>query len=448
MSQTASQTEPLRTSLLGNAGWLLLPRGARMAVGLVVGVLVTRHLGPERFGQLSFALAMAGLFAPLGKLGLDGFVVRDLVQEPTHRQQTLATALRLKLLAATAGALACVACIAVLTDAALDPVLACALYSLHHVFRAGEVAEFSLRARSRMRPIGLAQTAGIASAALASIACIASDAQTALFAAPFAIEALVSTALAARADRDSLRGTARGAWRYSAQRATRLLGESWPLLLSSLLSLVALQVDQVMLGVMGAGEDLGHYASAVRLSSLLYVMPMVVAQAAQPAFVAAKQRGEPAYGTHLQGLFTLLVAAAYLLTVPLSLLASWLVVLLYGAEFEAAGAVLAVLAWAGPLVAVAAPRGLWLTNESLARHALLSNVIAATANVGLNLMLIPEYGPLGAAYATVLSYLGSHLFATLLFPGGTRIFAMQLRALTLVDGPRAMAWALASRRAL
>ena len=72
-------------------------KAARLVVGqAVVRVLITRYLGPERFGQLSYALALSSIGVALGGLGLDEIVVRELVSRPVRRAAVSATEFALK----------------------------------------------------------------------------------------------------------------------------------------------------------------------------------------------------------------------------------------------------------------------------------------------------------------------------------------------------------------
>src|SRR5207249_4046658 len=70
----------------------------RGVVGLLVGVWVARYLGPEQFGLLSYAQSFVLLFGMFATLGLDGFVVRELIRNETRRDTLLGTAFVLKLL--------------------------------------------------------------------------------------------------------------------------------------------------------------------------------------------------------------------------------------------------------------------------------------------------------------------------------------------------------------
>ncbi|MEY3678752.1 MAG: hypothetical protein RI924_893, partial [Bacteroidota bacterium] len=70
-----------------NTGWLLFGK----VLSLVVGFLIARYLGPAAFGDLSFADAFAALFAAIGTLGLDSFIIREIIHQPAKKEEILGT---------------------------------------------------------------------------------------------------------------------------------------------------------------------------------------------------------------------------------------------------------------------------------------------------------------------------------------------------------------------
>ena len=88
---------PNLVKIVDNMGWLFFDKVLRMGVGLLVGVWVARYLGPEQFGLFSFALAFVGMFGAVAGLGLQSIVVRDLVRDPSCKEETLGTAAVLQL---------------------------------------------------------------------------------------------------------------------------------------------------------------------------------------------------------------------------------------------------------------------------------------------------------------------------------------------------------------
>ena len=57
-----------------------------MGIGLFVSVWVARYLGPQQFGLINFASAFVGIFSTIATLGLQGIVIRDIVQYPEKIQ--------------------------------------------------------------------------------------------------------------------------------------------------------------------------------------------------------------------------------------------------------------------------------------------------------------------------------------------------------------------------
>jgi len=72
-----------------NTGWLLVGQ----LLSLVVGFIIARYLGPYAFCDLSFADAFAALFAAVGTLGLDSFIIREIIQHPDKREEILCNTL-------------------------------------------------------------------------------------------------------------------------------------------------------------------------------------------------------------------------------------------------------------------------------------------------------------------------------------------------------------------
>ncbi|MGH8019287.1 MAG: oligosaccharide flippase family protein, partial [Opitutaceae bacterium] len=87
-----------------NFTWLLMDRGVRLSISVLVSTWVARHLGPENFGLLNFAASLSAIFAAIVPLGIDGLVVRDLISRRQDRGGIIGTTLGLRLAAAITSA--------------------------------------------------------------------------------------------------------------------------------------------------------------------------------------------------------------------------------------------------------------------------------------------------------------------------------------------------------
>ena len=110
------------------------------------------------------------------------------------------------------------------------------------------------------------------------------------------------------------------------------------------------------------------------------------------------------YALDLQKLNDALFIFALAVAVLVTATADSLIPLFFGESYIEAVPVLLVHIWAAILVFMRALLSKWLITANLLRMSLFSQTLGALANVFLNYYLIPPYGPVGAAYATILSY--------------------------------------------
>lgn len=413
-----------RQTVLVNSAWLMADKVVRLGLGLVIWIWLARHFGPAGFGLWNYAMAFAALFGALAGLGLEGVLVRELVRHSDQTEALLGTAFVLRM---SSGVLATAACL--LTAFALRPSdeLGLALVAMNaavFMLQSFQVADQYFQSRMLTRPAVLAVNAAFLLASAGRLVLLAVEAPLWWFGASLVVEAALAAALllvACRADGMSARR-----WRFRADLARNLLSESWPLLLSGLAVMAYMRLDQVMLAAMAGDTAVGQFSAALRISEVWYFIPAAIVTAAFPALMKTRAASLSAYEANVQMLYDAMAWLGLAVAVVVSLVAPWLVDLLYGAQYQQAAAVLTVQIWAGVAVSMSFVHGKWLLAEGLQRYGLIYTLAAAAINVGLNLLLIPDYGAVGAAWATLAAQTGPLLIQPLL-PPARRNFVMMAR---------------------
>lgn len=389
-------------NVVSNAGWQFADNVLRMAVSLVVGIWVARHLGPERYGVLSYAFAFVGLFSSLATLGLDDLIVRDVVREPDCRDRILGSAFALRFVG---GALAFVAAaIGVFLVRPGDGVsqLMVLIIAAGTLFQAFGVIEFWFHSQVQARYTVYAKNSAFLLSSLIKVLLILGGAGVVAFAWVGLFE--VAAGAAGLIVAYILRTGSLRSWGASIKTARSLLKDGWPLMLSGMVIMVYLRIDQVMLGQMAGNEAVGIYSVAVRLAEVWYFIPSLIYWSLFPSIVEARQQSEELFYQRLQKFYNLMALCAYAIALPVALAAQWLVPLLFGEEYRGGGVILAVLIWSNIFTTLEMARGAFLTAMNWTRVYLATVVLGCLLNIGLNLWLIPLYGGLGAAIASVLSY--------------------------------------------
>lgn len=417
-------------AIVGNTGWLLAEQMMRMGLGVFIGAWVARYLGPDQFGSFNYAYSFVALFGSVASLGLNGLVVRDLLHEPAARDEILGTALTLKLWGGVATMLAAVGGAAVMFQG--QPLLfwLVVLSATGLVMQAFDIVDLWFQAEVRAKYPVIAKSAAYVLANAFKLGLILAHASLIWFALPGVVELLLASFGLLMAYRFT--GSPLKAWRANWPRARKMLAESWPLILSSMSIVLYMRIDTLMLGHMSSHHEVGLYSVATRLSELWYVLPTAIVASVAPSIMKAKHMGEDLYHGRLLKLFRLVASCALLIAVPMTFLSEWLVVLLFGSTYQAAGPILAVHIWAALFVFLGVAQGPWNLAEGLHKVSLSRAVMGAVINILLNLVLIPRMGAMGAALATVVSYAVPNYLFNLLNRRTRVVFMLQSRAILML----------------
>ncbi len=384
-----------------------------MVLGLFVSVWIARALGPDAFGTLNWMLALVGLLSALTSLGLNELVVRELVRTPEDAPEILGSALALQLLGGSLGFGLLLVLVSQLRPADGESMALAVVLGVQLLALSADVVRYQFEARLENRYLIWAGWLVFAAITAGRVALLLAGAPMIAFAVMIGLEFILMAVTAFVLAVWRNRGT--GRWRARGARALSLLKESWPMLFAGIAVLINLRVDQIMLGDMRGDGEVGIYSAAVRVSELWYFLPVVIAGSAYPALVALHGRDAAAEAARWARLYAAMLWLAVAAGVVASLTAGWGVRLLFGAPYAAAGPVLALHIWAGIPVCLGLVWSKWMLLHNKQRLTLAMQLGGAALNVGLNLWLIPEFGAMGAALATLGSYFIGMIFGFLLF---------------------------------
>ncbi len=411
-----------------NSSWMFAEQILRLIAGLLVGIWVARYLGPEQFGVFSYALAFVAIFGSIAKLGLDGIIVRDLVLDPDMRDVYLGTAFWLKFF----GALFTLGVVTLTTFfASNDSVTNLYIFIIASgiIFQSFEVVEFYFQSKVLNKFVSLCKISQLLLSSLLKLYFVFTGADLLWFVLVTLVDQImlgIAFYIAYRYQK--LPGIY---WKFDLQIAIKLLKQSWPVILSSLCTIIYMRIDQIMLNEILGSRDVGVYSAAVRLSEVWYIIPVIISSSLFPAIVGAKKVSEEFYYARLQRFFTFTVWLAIVITLAMTLVSNWLVTFLYGEAYSEAGNVLLIQIWALVFVFLGVASGKWYLTEGFFKLAFYRTLLAVAVNIILNYMLIPIYGINGAATATVITHILNGFVFDLFSKNTRKIFFMKLNTINI-----------------
>jgi len=400
--------------LIHNFVWLMSHRIVKMILALIVGIYIARYLGPKNYGVLNYALSFVALIAPLSTLGLNSILTRDIVNDSESVGEILGSAAYLRLIGALLGAIIALLAINFLRPDDEQIFWFIFIVSASSLFQSIQVVEFWFRAEQKLSAFVVSQICVVLIFTLSKVLLIIIETPLTAFIVVFSLEIaanyIVMFILFKVIHRRHIK------WKFNKRRAVELLSQSWPLILSSFAAVIYLKIDQVMLGTMISDEAVGIYAVASKFSEVWYFIPTAIMTVLFPSLLRRRRISESKYLEGLQNTLDILAMLALLISIPVTFVAKPIIEILYGVDYIRAGAVLSIHIWASIFIFMRALLSKWLIAENLFHFSIITHGIGAISNLLLNLIFIPKYGIMGAAYATVISYSAASYFV--LFPSG------------------------------
>lgn len=419
--RTNAPPPSLGTRVFQNTVALLLGRGASLVLSLATSIILARYLGREKLGHYGALYAYLMLWTWLSTFGLEQILAREASKRRCDASHIFFTgsvvglslaliSMAVLLLLAPAfgysGEMRLLLLIAAIDSQLLPPIRLSGI-----VFQVDMRQWYAVAIELAKQALWLVAIVLLALGNAAFFWVIV--ARTACGIA----EAIFSVYLTIK------KGALTWPWKFSMDRARQLLRYGFPVALSVVAGGIYQRIDQVMLHKMTGDQTLGPYVVAVQMSEIFSALPIALMGSLFPALSQAI--GNIDTFKHYLGIsYRFLLTIVFGVCAALAPIALPLVLTFYGRQFESSARLLIVLIWSEVPIFFGVALSTGLVAANLQRYLPIATIAGALLNIGLNLIVIPRWGALGASWATVVSYAVASIFMFLLFRA-TRGFAMQ-----------------------
>lgn len=183
----------------------------------------------------------------------------------------------------------------------------------------------------------------------------------------------------------------------------KILTYSLPIMFTMILGTLLHWMDIIMLGYFTNLETVGLYHPAVRTAGLQQSILIAFAGIFAPMFSKYYAQNNIIGMHHIYKLVTRWILTLVTPIFILIFLFSTKIMLLFGADFIQSSEVLIILAIGTSIFAIFGISGTVLVVSGYQKLNLINALSAAIINICLNIILIPKYGIMGAAWATLSS---------------------------------------------
>jgi len=386
-----------------------------MPISVVTVALTARTLDPSGLGVWTAVGAYVGIWGVLTDIGLTTVAMQRMAAEPERESEWLGALAGLRLALSVFVAALCAVTVPIFL--ATGHVAAWILTLT--IFSTGGSALMSVF-NSRLRS-GLALSFSVLQNFL-WLGIVIALYKTNGDVVAFAIANTILIALICGLQIRSAHRHAHIAWRAGRALWRPMMKVALPLGVASILITIYYQIDSVLLLQLSTTDEAGFYGAAYRFMAPLLVLPAAVMSSFFPVLSAANVHDPDRVRRLVQRAAELMAVISLPALAGAIVLSDPIVAKLYGANFARTAEVLPILVIAYVSICFGSLAGFLAPLLNLQWRLAIYSAIGAAANIGLNVWLIPRYGALGSAWATVATEV---LTMTLML--GTALLTLRLR---------------------
>ncbi|NBJ33774.1 oligosaccharide flippase family protein [Serratia fonticola] len=384
-----------------NMLWLSGDSIFRMGLGFVVSVWLARYLGPENFGLFNYALAIIAIYTSVASLGMNGVVVRELIQHPENAGRVMGTSFILQVLGSISASI-----FVILTTLALRPnennVLIVVLVMIPSILlRSTDIIKYWFESIIASKNTVIAQNSAFIISCFIKIIIILCGGSYVVLACTVSLEALIVAIMLVflfKRKKINLK------WESNISEAKRLFKQSWPLVLSGLALMLYMRIDQIMIGNLVNNTAVGIYSVAVKMIEVWYFFPIAIVSSLFPKIIQEKSKNEEKYNEKMQFLYDVMVVLGVLLAIFVTCISDYIIEFFYGVQYYEAASLIKIYSWVSIFYFLSSASGRWYINEGLQMYAFTRNIFGLIICFALNYLFIPLYGLSGSAIATLIAY--------------------------------------------
>lgn len=401
--------ENSRKKVIHNMSWLLGGRMVNMILSFFVSLATARYLGPDNFGSINYVAAYVSFFSSITSLGLSVIVIKEVSMGQENDNEIIWTGIWLRFITAILSTVSVIALVAV-TDKN-DPLLVkiAVLESIAILASAFDTFMYWFQGKLLGKYTSIAAVLSYLGMSCYRIYLLANEADILWFAFASSVDTLLLSFLLM-----IFYGKKNGFCpKFSLRIGKKLLKQSYHYMISGLIAILYSKIDQIMLKHMLDSYSVGLYSAALTVAGMWGMIPSAFIQSVSPILYKNAESDKEAFYQRLKqsyaGIWVLNVAWS----IGISLFSYWVIYFLYGIEYLGAQGALVIVVWYSGIASIGSLTQVYLATENKNKYVNYFALAGLFTDVVLNALFIPRFGILGAAAATLATYIVIHIIMPL-----------------------------------
>jgi PST family polysaccharide transporter len=388
-----------KNRVVKNTGWLIFEHIFRMILSLLVTSIVARYLGTYNYGLINYGLAYITIFLNISSLGIDSILVYEIVSNEKKTGEMIGTAMFMRVISSLISVIFIYTIVSHMNSNNSLLVIITFIQSISIIFASFDLLKYWFQSNLNSKYVVLSKLIAFTLVSSWRIILVALKVEVEYF----AIATIIETFTAAVVLFISYYKHRGPTLKIKLSLMNVLLKKSYLFIVAGLLVSIYTQIDKIMLGKMFDISSVGIYTAAMNIAGLWIFIPMAIIESLRPLIMKEKNVSQERYEYLFSKLNSIIIWISIAAAISITLLSKYIIIIIYGRGFLESTPILIILVWSRIFSLLGTTRTIWLISENLKRYVNVLVGIGAIINFSMNLYLIPIYGALGAAIATIIA---------------------------------------------
>lgn len=409
---------------INNSAWIILQQCYTLIFSSIIGIIITRYLGPENYGKYEYVNSIIAILAVVCGVGLDNIIVFEMSKKENNVGEILGSAIFLKVVVS----IIIYIILFFLASYVEKDSLLCTMLRIHGIYLIFQVITlfnqwFLMEMKSKIYSIFNMIALTISGGYKLLLLWGKKDVWY------FSFSQVIESATILLAILFFIHKKSAINFTVSFERIKELLKKCGPFIVADLAIIIYSQIDKVMISKMLGEYEVGIYSVASYIATFWQFVPLALINSASPLIINEFHKNDDKYESKIEKIIVIVSVLCLVVVAGMGIFGEMFVLILYGKAYEDAKRyifILAISVWISMLGCIGST---WIICNELNKYSAYRTVLGMITNIILNYILIKRIGIMGAAVATLLSQFMVVIVYTFVFKKTRRIISLYFKAL-------------------
>ncbi|MCH5296324.1 MAG: flippase [Ruminococcus sp.] len=396
-----------------NVSWIVIGRVYQMVVNLVISMITARYLGPSNYGLINYVASFTALMTAFCTLGTNDTIVNEFISDKKNQGKILGSTIFFRVCSGILSVITIVLVVLLLNPNDSLTVWVAFVYSTTLIFQSFESINYWYQFNLRSKVTTKVYMVGYTVVAIYKVLLLVFQKSVVWFAASNAIDYIVVAILLCIAYHNhngSLYPMA-----VSKKIGFDIIKRSHHYIISGTMVALYGQMDRIMIAGFMSEKEVGYYTASINTCTIWAFVLNAVIDSARSVIMPLYETDKKLYEKRLTQLYSAIIYLSFFVAILMTVFAELIIQILYGNEYLPASGSLRIATWSTAFSYLGVARSIWLVQHNQQKYEKYIAIIGACSNLCLNCVMIPVWGILGAAIATLVTQIITNLVSGLFF---------------------------------